>query len=78
MCTYHLSLLSPHISHIVLILIILIIYEGGISIEELDVALSSNVRQYSSLQQAFIAADRNEDDELDRIEFRHNLLKIRY
>jgi len=43
---------------------------GGISLEELDVALSSNIRQYSSLEKAFIAADRNEDDELDRLEFR--------
>ena len=43
---------------------------GGISLEELDYALSSNIRQYSSLQQAFTAADRNEDDELDRLEFR--------
>ena len=36
----------------------------------MDYALSSNVRQYSSLQKAFIAADTNENDELDRFEFR--------
>lgn len=31
---------------------------GGISLEELDYALSSNIRQYSSLQQAFIVIIR--------------------
>ena len=64
------SLFSPHISLILILIRIIMI--GGISLEELDVALSSSsVRQYySNLQKAFIAADRNKNDELDRLEFR--------
>jgi len=62
------SLFSPHISLILISIRYILI--GGISLEELSVALSSNGRQYFSLQKAFTAANTNEDDELDRLEFR--------
>jgi len=68
MCTYHLFSPYTYISHTHIYPLHIDI--GGISLEELDYALSNNVRQYSSLQKAFIAADRNEDDELNRFEFR--------
>lgn len=59
-----------YLNKLILTYISLHVLKGGISLEELDYALSNNVRQYSILQKAFVAADRNEDDELDRIEFR--------